>query len=235
MKKLLSLALVALIATSAWAEEVTFNFETKAGIQAMGLTYKTSNVKITDAFTYQGVTFAPQTDQIFIGYDDDEDYNFLLLNAANATLGPQSFKLGVEEGYVIKAVHFKLDTPNQVNKLTFDSGEWVEEAQHYITNTRYETWCDWTGETQELVVGTAGSGVVPGGSTQITYRLLIDSFTVTYEEASATGIEDINASQVKGVRYYNLSGQQGATPFDGVNIVVTEMADGTRTATKVIR
>ena len=84
-------------------------------------------------------------------YDDDEDYNFLLLNAANATLGPQSFKLGVEEGYVIKAVHFKLDTPNQVNKLTFDSGEWVEEAQHYITNTRYETWCDWTGETQEQI------------------------------------------------------------------------------------
>ena len=232
MKKLLSLALVALMATSAWAEEVTFNFENRTGITAMGLTYKTSQVQLTDAFTHQGVTFTPLTDRIYIGYDDDEEYNFLLLNAATAAFGVQSFKLSVAEGYAIKAIHFKLDTPSQVNKLTFDSGEWVEEAQHYITNTSYETWCDWTGDAREIVVGTAGAGVVPGGSTQITYRLLIDQFTVTYGETNVTSVEATHASQpAHVVCYYNVSGQQSATPFKGVNIV--RMSDGS--ARKVVK
>ena len=232
MKKLLSLALVALMATTVAAEEVTFNFENRAGITAMGLTYKTSQVQLTDPFTYEGVTFTPQTDRIYIGYDDDEDYNFLLLNAATTAFGVQSFKLSVAEGYAIKAIHFKLDTPSQVNKLTFDSGEWVEEAQHYVTSTRYETWCDWTGDAREIVVGTAGAGVVPGGSTQITYRLLIDQFTVTYEETNVTGVEAVDASQpARVVCYYNLSGQQSATPFEGVNIV--RMSDGS--ARKVVK
>lgn len=50
-----------------------------------------------------------------------------------------------------------------------------------------------------------------------------------------SGVSDIQAKAVAGVRYYNLSGQSSDKPFDGINIVVTTHTDGTTTATKVIK
>lgn len=236
MKKILTLTLTALLATVALATDVNFNFTSRAGITAMGLTYSTSNVTLSSPFTYQDVTFTPQTDRIMISYDDDEEYNFLVMNAATAAMGVQSFKLTAPEGNNITAVTFILDTPTQVNKLGFDSGNWNEVDKEYTSATSYRTVCYWTGETPELTVSTKGAGVVPGGSTQITYRTCIDSFVVTYEEANVTGVDAIDAGKVvKSVRYFNLGGQQSTVPFEGMNIVVTEMADGSKVTTKVMR
>ena len=50
-----------------------------------------------------------------------------------------------------------------------------------------------------------------------------------------TGIETINNSNVKSVRYYNLQGVESATPFQGVNIVVREMTDGSKIASKMVK
>lgn len=51
-----------------------------------------------------------------------------------------------------------------------------------------------------------------------------------------TGIETINSlKSLTGVKYYNLSGVQSTTPFQGVNIIVNEFDDGSRTTTKEIR
>ncbi|MBP5560780.1 MAG: hypothetical protein J6X70_03130, partial [Muribaculaceae bacterium] len=53
-----------------------------------------------------------------------------------------------------------------------------------------------------------------------------------------TSIEDIvntDASAVKAVRYYNAAGLESDKPWDGVNIIVTEMTDGTRTVNKVLK
>ena len=50
-----------------------------------------------------------------------------------------------------------------------------------------------------------------------------------------TGIETINNSNVKSVRYYNLQGVESATPFQGVNIVVREMIDGSKIASKMVK
>jgi hypothetical protein len=41
-------------------------------------------------------------------------------------------------------------------------------------------------------------------------------------------------SQVKNVVYYNLMGIPSSTPFNGVNIVVKEMLDGSKVTTKII-
>jgi hypothetical protein len=65
-----------------------------------------------------------------------------------------------------------------------------------------------------------------------------DNYTfiaVSGEETIVTAIDDINTSNVKSVRYYNPQGIESATPFSGVNIVVTEMTDGTQKATKIVR
>lgn len=66
-----------------------------------------------------------------------------------------------------------------------------------------------------------------------------DNFTVAAleaEELLPTAVTDIDAaSQVKSVRYYDAMGRVHNAPVDGINIVVTEMANGTTTTVKVVR
>ncbi len=52
----------------------------------------------------------------------------------------------------------------------------------------------------------------------------------------STGIGDVTAGKtVSSVRYVNAAGQQSATPFAGMNIVVTTFTDGSTQAVKVIK
>jgi len=54
--------------------------------------------------------------------------------------------------------------------------------------------------------------------------------------AVTTGIDTIDAAkQVSKVTYTNLMGMTSETPFQGLNIVVTEFNDGTRVTTKVVK
>lgn len=50
-----------------------------------------------------------------------------------------------------------------------------------------------------------------------------------------TGVTDVYAKTVAGVKYVNVAGMESNTPFDGVNIMVTTYTDGTHTAVKVIK
>lgn len=59
--------------------------------------------------------------------------------------------------------------------------------------------------------------------------------TVTKEEEVPTAVTDINVDNIASVKYVNLAGQVSATPFEGVNIQVTTMKDGSKKAVKVIR
>lgn len=62
MRKFLSFAVMALIAVAAWANEVTFDFSTEAGLQAMGITApaQSNGVNLTDVgtITMDGVSLA---------------------------------------------------------------------------------------------------------------------------------------------------------------------------------
>lgn len=51
----------------------------------------------------------------------------------------------------------------------------------------------------------------------------------------STGIDDVNAKTVAGVKYVNVAGMESNTPFDGVNIVVTTYTDGSMKAVKVVK
>ncbi len=57
----------------------------------------------------------------------------------------------------------------------------------------------------------------------------------TFEEDTQTGIDNINMENVKNVRYYNVAGVESATPFQGVNIVVRVMNDGSKSVTKMVK
>lgn len=61
---------------------------------------------------------------------------------------------------------------------------------------------------------------------------------VEYTNEIPTGINELMAGttgEVKQVRYYNVAGVESATPFDGLNIVVSHMADGSQKVTKIVR
>lgn len=61
------------------------------------------------------------------------------------------------------------------------------------------------------------------------------SIEATFEEETPTGIEGISMENVKSVRYYNAAGVESATPFQGVNIVVRVMNDGSKSVIKVVK
>ncbi len=50
-----------------------------------------------------------------------------------------------------------------------------------------------------------------------------------------TGITDVNGKAIKSVKYVNVAGVVSDKPFSGVNIVVTEYTDGSRTTSKMLR
>lgn len=55
------------------------------------------------------------------------------------------------------------------------------------------------------------------------------------KNSPVTAVDDVTAKTVKSVKYYNTLGAQSATPFEGINIVVTTYTDGTQSSTKVIK
>ncbi len=50
-----------------------------------------------------------------------------------------------------------------------------------------------------------------------------------------TGVDEIADNAVSSVRYYNLAGVESAQPFDGVNVVVTTMANGAKKVAKIVK
>lgn len=61
------------------------------------------------------------------------------------------------------------------------------------------------------------------------------SIEATFEQETPTGIENLSMENVKSVRFYNIAGVESATPFNGVNIVVREMTDGSKSVIKVVK
>lgn len=61
------------------------------------------------------------------------------------------------------------------------------------------------------------------------------SIEATFAKETPTGIENLSMENVKSVRFYNAAGVESTTPFQGVNIVVREMTDGSKSIIKVVR
>ena len=70
----------------------------------------------------------------------------------------------------------------------------------------------------------------PDGS----YVVLPLDFDPKDGDSVITGIDTINAGQVSGVKYYNVTGMESDRPFQGVNIVVTRFTDGSINTTKIV-
>jgi len=69
------------------------------------------------------------------------------------------------------------------------------------------------------------------------YRIWEATGTISYGvDVLPTAVNEVNvAKDVVSTTYYNLQGVESNTPFEGVNIVVTNYNDGSRTTSKVIK
>ena len=79
---------------------------------------------------------------------------------------------------------------------------------------------------------TGGKGLMDYDYAFQNYKLLV---TDVIEEPIPTAINGIFLEEgVKSVRYYNAAGVESNVPFNGINIIVKEMNDGSRVTTKAI-
>ena len=85
---------------------------------------------------------------------------------------------------------------------------------------------------KEPWTATSGKGLMDYVYPFQNYKILVLDAD---ELAPPTAIDNIVAEQgVKSVRFYNAAGVESKVPFQGVNIVVKEMIDGSKVTTKAI-
>ena len=109
------------------------------------------------------------------------------------------------------------DTPEGIRQYEFKSGSYI--------NTGYVSWN-----------ANPGNDDLTKWSTQRTaprYTMAFDDGT--HQMTTITDVTTDHRGPITDVTYINLTGQKSATPFTGVNIVVTTYQDGTTTTTKAIQ
>ncbi len=91
--------------------------------------------------------------------------------------------------------------------------------------------------TPNVAIGESGEApyLLDEDDNRYDYTVIVYPLRLDHPEI-VTGVEqNVGERAVQSVRYCNLQGHVSATPFDGMNIVVTTYSDGTTTATKVIQ
>ncbi|MBQ2074330.1 MAG: chitobiase/beta-hexosaminidase C-terminal domain-containing protein, partial [Muribaculaceae bacterium] len=81
----------------------------------------------------------------------------------------------------------------------------------------------------EYTITVKEAAVVPGG------KGVQEPLVMIVTKNAPQAIETIGRENVSAVRYYNLQGVESATPFEGVNIVVRMMNDGTKSVSKMVK
>ena len=92
-----------------------------------------------------------------------------------------------------------------------------------------------TAGAPQLMATNSGIDVATGDPVSSEWEIAIVKAEKLSDE-TVTAVDGVDTErQVIGVRYFNLAGVESDRPFEGVNIVVREYSDGTRSASKVVR
>ena len=146
----------------------------------------------------------------------------LIENENNEFVGDVELEAGAE---------FKLFTPYG-DGLKWFGGEDANGVGYFLINSDML-------ETPITLIEGANFRVEEAGNYNITVaeaesKGVQEPLVMTIKKNTPEAIEAINMENVKAVRYYNVAGVESLTPFQGVNIVVREMTDGTKNVTKMI-
>ena len=121
--------------------------------------------------------------------------------------------------------------------VTLDEGFYAgnRDAVSFQQNVLYEL----TGIVKRHATGDTGAPrhtVAKGGTPSPDYSLSLVSYTGA-GNIIITEVDDLTAQtakEVKSVTFYNVAGRQSATPFEGINIVVTRYTDGSTSTSKML-
>lgn len=184
------------------------------------------------------------------------DVEFFVVGAFNEWSVADALKLEKNEDGILsatfdvegeaEALEFKIATPDDEAEEAAQGMKWFggvdEYENHYFLVT--EELLD-----MELTVVSPGANfrLPEAGNYTILLqeaaeapapakRISADSeLVLIVQKNGATAVADLNADRAASVHYVNLAGQVSATPFNGVNIQVITMKDGSKKAVKVVK
>ncbi len=161
----------------------------------------------------------------------------IMLNADDADevalRAGETFQLevvAVEPEYASKEVTWSVsddaiatvDENGLVTAQRFDSNKWL--------SARFRAPSD--GDNFDYLPVTVTATAV---ATEPTFEPATASVTLWVKSSVATGIDNVKAETVKNVKYVNAQGMTSDTPFDGINIVVKTMTDGSVKVSKAVK
>ena len=175
-----------------------------------------------------------EEDYTFVTSDD-----FVFNRGGGIAVSPDGTKLAISTGNfkltVVDVTYDEfgaptLDMENAVTCVSTDVRGFNDIAWDYAGNLYG---CDNGYETFRRFAFPRTSAAKEGDPNEVSTPLRPEfNFTVpTY-----TGVNDMNINKaVASVEYVNVNGQVSTTPFEGVNVVVTRYADGTKSVTKIVK
>ena len=176
--------------------------------------------KVSDVASFMTVQrdLAPQATLIYPadGAEIDDNFKFLI-----ADVGADTYKLEVARDAAFTNV------VQTANYLQPQDGNLSLQCVISLIGTGTYYWR----------VATTAAGCDPNMSETRTFTMPEGDVSIeaTFEKETPTGIESLSMENVKSVRFYNAAGVESATPFNGVNIVVREMNDGSKSVIKVVK
>jgi len=101
--------------------------------------------------------------------------------------------------------------------------------RHYNTDEEYD-------DNGDLLPVQAWDGDIMFDDIKYVHYDRTATQTASIEDMPETSIESINVNKrVTSIKYVNVAGMESTTPFDGVNIVVTNYDDGTKSIYKTVK
>lgn len=187
-----------------------------------------------------------EEDYTFIASGEEDPFSFPFNRGGGIAVSPDGSKIALSTG------NFKLTvadvTYNEFGTPTLDLANAVTVTSTDVRGFNDIAWdyagnlygCDNGMETFRCFAFPRTAAAAPAGMKRAeadpneAITPLRPEFTVSVP--NNVGVADLNANKaVTSVEYVNMNGQVSNQPFEGVNVVVTKYADGTKVVTKVVK
>ena len=186
-----------------------------------------------------------EEDYTFITSNEEDPFTFPMNRGGGIAVSPDGSKIAISTGNfkltVADVTYNEFGTPtvdlaNAVTCTSTDVRGFNDIAWDYAGNLYG---CDNGMETFRCFAFPRTAAAVPAGMkrAEADPNEAITPLRPAYavEVPTVTAVRDITAKTVASVEYVNTNGQVSNVPFEGINVVVTKYADGTKSVTKIVK
>lgn len=182
---------------------------------------------------FKAMVYSLRGQKVLVFVDGEEiDIEYVLdEQAVDRVFVPVDYKVYRLRGYVQE-----VDGQMYLSEFSGKNGS-IQASCHLVTDNVTLEITDFNQDhPYEFIAVPALKSVYNGAPQRAQSDLQKYEFVVISSQVSViTGIESLNADDAVSVTYVNMQGAVSSRPFDGVNIVVTQHADGSVTTVKVLK